>query len=166
MCISDLTVYQMGVTTGADDPAMRLFPVVLLASLGAAPPSAAQTVAPGNPAPMNGIWKLTALTPAQASDAAFKPEGQLFIVSGELRGNYGCGRFVGRLGAAANALRVQVRALPPRPTERCVFARDNSFTAALGAAAQYTISRDHLVLFSKAGRLTFGRIGFVTPGKK
>ena len=55
----------------------------------------------------------------------------------------------------------QVHTLPPRPTERCMFARDGP----LNAATRYTRSRMNLV-FSKNACLTFERVGFVTPVRK
>jgi hypothetical protein len=162
----NLRRYQTGVTLQQDAPDMRLFPVLFLASL-----SAAQ--AASNPAPMNGIWQLTQMTQmTQTSrttpgDARLPmPAGELFIVSGQVRGNYGCGRYQGTLNAAANTVMIQVNLLPPRPTERCLFAGRNPAATLLNAATQYTLSQGHLVLFSKVGRLTFERVGFVTPGKK
>ena len=122
---------------------------------------------PGNPAPMNGIWKLIQVNDASPSTPALvQPAGELFIVSGNIRGSYGCGRYEGSIDAARNAVHISAAPLAPRPTERCLFAVRGAFHDDLNAAAQYTLSRDHLILFSKTARLTFERVGYVTPARK
>ncbi|ULH16038.1 META domain-containing protein [Deinococcus sp. KNUC1210] len=122
---------------------------------------------PGNPAPMNGIWQLIQVNENGSSSTKLsQPAGQLFIVSGNIRGNYGCGRYEGTIEAARNVVHITADPLPPKPTERCLYAVRGAFHADLTAATQYTLSRNHLVLFSKSARLTFERIGYVTPAKK
>ncbi|WP_293914362.1 META domain-containing protein [Deinococcus sp.] len=140
---------------------MRFLSLFLLAGLGVA-----QTVTPSNPAPMNGIWTLTQFAGSPSLDRQFAASGQLTIEGGRLTGNYGCGRYRGTLEAVANTSRISVALLAPSPLVRCRFAVRGNIVDTLNAATQYTLSRDHLVLFSKAGRLSFERIGFVTPGKK
>lgn len=137
---------------------MRLLPLVLFTTL-----SGAQAA---NPAPLNGLWKLTQFAGDGTGPRLPRPAGELFIVSGQVRGNSGCGRYVGSLDAARSALRMQASVLPPRPAERCLYAVRGNFTDTLNAARQCTLSRDHLVLFSTVGRLTFERVGFVTPANK
>ena len=120
-----------------------------------------------NPAPMNGIWKLIQVNDSSASTPTLvQPAGELFIVSGKLRGTYGCGRYEGSIDAARNAVHISAAPLAPRPTERCLFAVRGAFHDDLNAASQYTLSRDHLILFSRSARLTFERVGYVTPARK
>ncbi|MFB9995203.1 hypothetical protein ACFFLM_24970 [Deinococcus oregonensis] len=118
------------------------------------------------PAPLNGIWKLTRLTGQVMSDLAL-PSVQLVIVGGQVRGDIGCGAYAGTIRASHNSLALQVAPLPPRPNERCLYAQSGPFHAALNASTGYLISSDtrQLVLFSKTTRLTFERIGYITPVK-
>jgi META domain len=140
---------------------MKALPLLLLTVL-----SVAQ--AASNPAPLNGIWTLTGVSEAAPKNPAFAPKsaGELVIVNGQLSGNYGCGRFQGTLNAAHNAAKISAEALPPRATERCVFAVHNPALSGLNAAEQYTVSQNYLVVFSKAARLTYRRVGYVTPANK
>ncbi|GGQ93052.1 META domain-containing protein [Deinococcus ruber] len=116
---------------------------------------------------MNGIWKLIQVNENGASSTKLsQPAGELFIVSGKIRGNYGCGRYEGTIEAAHNVVHISAEPLAPRPTERCLYAVRGAFHADLTAATQYTLSRTHLVMFSKSARLTFERIGYVTPAQK
>ncbi|AZI41857.1 META domain-containing protein [Deinococcus psychrotolerans] len=138
-------------------------PIIFL-SFVLLPWSAAQA---GNPAPLNGIWKLTQFSSAAPkSETGFKPDAQLFIVNGQLSGSYGCGTFKGTLEAALSTARIRIEPLPPKANVRCVFAVKGEFHNAMNAATQYTLSRTHLVLFSKQSRLIFERTGYVTPAKK
>lgn len=140
---------------------MRLFLTLLLSAATLA------GAAPGNPAPMNGIWKLTALHEAVPDrEKLDKSAVQLTVVNGQLRGTYSCGRFAGTLAAARNAVQVQIEVLPPKPTERCPYAVHSAFHDDLNAATQYTLSPRYLTMFSKTARLTFERIGYVTPANK
>ncbi|UQN06741.1 META domain-containing protein [Deinococcus sp. QL22] len=118
------------------------------------------------PAPLNGIWTLTHVTPQVKPDLSLAPV-QLVIVGGQLRGSIGCGTYAGTIRAARNRLTIQVAPLPPRPNERCLYAQPLAFHAALNASTGYLISGNtrQLVLFSKTTRLTFERIGYVTPAK-
>ncbi|WP_168733408.1 META domain-containing protein [Deinococcus sp. Arct2-2] len=118
------------------------------------------------PAPLNGIWTLTHVTPQVKPDLNLAPV-QLVIAGGQVRGGIGCGTYAGTIRAAHNRLSVQVAPLPPRPNERCLYAQPLAFHAALNASSGYLISSDtqQLVLFSKTTRLTFKRIGYVTPAK-
>ena len=139
---------------------MRLLPFLALAALGT-------VQAAGNPAPLNGIWSLTGVSGAAGSTShALSPAGRLVIVNGQLHGTYGCARFEGTLDAEHNEATIQTRTLPPRATERCLFVLRNDVVSGLNAARQYTVSRSHLVLFSKTARLTFERTGYVTPAPK
>jgi len=63
---------------------------------------------------------------------------------------------------------VRVAPLPPRPEERCLLAVPGAFHAALNSVGRYVVSEDtqHLVVFSRTARLTFQRIGYVTPARK
>lgn len=92
---------------------------------------------------------------------------QLVIAGGQVRGGIGCGTYAGTIRANHSRLTVQVAPLPPKPTERCLYAQSGPFHAALNASTGYLISSDtrQLVLFSKTTRLTFERIGYVTPVK-
>ena len=138
----------------------RLVSLFLLLSWTAA----AQT---GNPAPLNGIWRLTQFSGSVPKPAAgLNPEARLFIVNGQLSGSYGCGTFKGTLAAERNAARINIEALPPKANVRCLFAVKGDFHRAMNAVTQYTLSREHLVLFSKTARLVFERIGYVTPARK
>ena len=140
---------------------MRLILPLLLTVSGLA---AAQ---PGNPAPMNGIWKLIQVNETAAINPRLvQPAGELFIVGGKIRGTYGCGRYEGTIEASRNVVHISAEPLAPRPTERCLFAVRGAFHADLNAATQYTLSRTHLVLFSRSARLTFERVGYVTPANK
>ncbi|WP_157463830.1 META domain-containing protein [Deinococcus pimensis] len=114
------------------------------------------------PAPLIGIWQLEApAQPAGPSGAA--PTVQLTLSSGALRGAYGCGRFSGRFEASGHRVALSASMLPPAPNERCTFAMELPFIHELNASTRYVVSRDHLLLFSGKQRLTFRRIGFVTP---
>lgn len=118
-----------------------------------------------NPAPLNGIWKLTSST-LQEMPATVMPE--MFIVSGSVHGQLGCGRFTGTIEAQQGHVGIEVSPLPPEPTEKCLNALPNEFHAALNTVNRYVISRDtkKLVLLNAKTRLTFERIGYVTPAKK
>jgi len=121
----------------------------------------------GNPAPLNGIWQLTQFSGSAPKPAAdLTPEARLFIVNGQLSGSYGCGTFRGSLSAERNTARIDIEALPPKANVRCLFAVKGDFHRAMNAVTQYTLSRQHLVLFSKTARLVFERIGYVTPARK
>lgn len=139
---------------------MRLLPFLAVAALGT-------VQAAGNPAPLNGIWSLTGVSTASGNAShALSPAGQLVIVNGQLHGTYGCARFEGTLDAERNEASIGTRTLPHRANERCLFVIRNDLLSGLNAARQYTVSRTHLVLFSKSARLTFERIGYVTPVQK
>ncbi|WP_161884346.1 META domain-containing protein [Deinococcus alpinitundrae] len=125
------------------------------------------TAQAGNPAPLNGIWQLTQFSgSAPTPVAGLNPETRLFIVNGQLSGSYGCGTFRGTLSAERNTAQVNIDALPPKANVRCLFAVKGDFHRAMNAVTQYTLSREHLVLFSKTARLVFERIGYVTPAHK
>lgn len=142
---------------------MRLLLTLLLSVTTLAVASAA----PGNPAPMNGIWKLTGLHETAPGPAHLAlPAGTLIVVNGQMHGSYGCGRFAGTVTAARNVVQVQVESLPPKPTERCLYAVRGASREDLSAAAQYTVSAHYLTVFSDTARLTFERIGLVTPANK
>lgn len=119
-----------------------------------------------NPAPMNGIWQLSSFSDASAPAVGLSPSGQLMIVSGAVRGNAACARFQGTLTAARNEVRIQAEQLPPPANVRCAFTVRGSLGTALNEVRQYTLSNKHLVLFSDKVRLTFDRIGYVTPARK
>ncbi|WP_407570234.1 META domain-containing protein [Deinococcus altitudinis] len=145
---------------------MRFLPLLALVAFGTVQ-TLATVQAAGNPAPLNGIWALTGASEGDGSSSrGASPSGQLVIVNGQLHGNYGCGRFQGTLEAAHNEVTVQATSLPPRANERCLFVVRYAFLNDLNAARQYTVSRNHLVLFSKTARLTFERLGYVTPAQK
>ncbi|THF70327.1 META domain-containing protein [Deinococcus sp. Arct2-2] len=134
-----------------------LLPFLLLASS-----ATAQAV----PAPLNGIWQLNDLTVFGKAQTAL-PSTQLVISGGQLRGMIGCGTYSGTIAAANNQIKLQVTPLPPRANERCLYALPGAFHGALNASGHYIISGDTrvLVLFSTTTRLTFQRIGYVTPVK-
>ena len=96
------------------------------------------------------------------------PETDLIIVGNSVRGRLGCGSYEGKISAADNALHLQVVPLPPKPTERCVYATPGVYHQALNTSWGYIISGDtkRLVFFSKLGWLSFERIGYVTPAQK
>ncbi|MFC4638456.1 META domain-containing protein [Deinococcus hohokamensis] len=121
----------------------------------------------GNPAPLNGIWKLTQLTVTGQATPDL-PAAELFIVNGTLRGRLGCGAFAGTIQANNGRADISVTPLPPKPTERCLYAVPGAFHAALNSATRYAVSFDtqRLVLLSAKTRLTFERIGYVTPAQK
>jgi hypothetical protein len=75
-------------------------------------------------------------------------------------------RFAGALAAARNAVQIQIEVLPSKPTERCPYAVHSAFHDDLNAATQYTLSSRYLTVFSKMARLTFERVGYVTPANK
>ena len=108
------------------------------------------------------LFRSAAPSPA----TGFTPGARLFIVNGQLSGTYGCGTFKGTLTAERNAARIDIEPLPPKANVRCLFAVKGDFHNAMNAVTQYTLSRTHLVLFSKQGRLVFERIGYVTPSPK
>ena len=140
---------------------MRLILTLLLSTITLA------RAAPGNPAPMNGIWKLAGLhESAPGNPNLIMPTGELFVVNGQVNGRSGCGRFAGTLTAAQNVVHIQIEALPPKPTERCLYAVQGAFHDDLNAATQYVLGSHSLILFSDTARLTFERIGFVTPANK
>ena len=135
-----------------------LSPLLLLAALSSASASV--------PAPLNGIWKLTGMTPSSEASGPM-PAVQMFIVGSTIRGNIGCGTYTGSVDAAQNRLTLQVKPQPPRANERCLYAMPGTFHTALNQANRYVISQDtrQLIFFSTTGRLTFQRIGYVTPAK-
>lgn len=118
------------------------------------------------PAPLHGIWQLDALTSHGA--AAPLPETTLTISGRSVTGRLGCGMFRGSISADDHAVRVSVTPLPPAPTVRCLHAVPGTFHATLNGVTSYVISGTtrQLVLVSKTGRLTFTRIGYVTPASK
>lgn len=121
------------------------------------------------PAPLHGIWRLTQMTPVGASTGLTPlPETDLIIVGNSVRGRLGCGTYEGTINAANNAAQLTVTPLPPRPTERCLYAAPGVFHQALNTAWGYIISGDtkRLVFFSKTAWLSFERIGYVTPARK
>ncbi len=134
-----------------------LLPYFLLISL-----APAQSV----PAPVNGIWQLNDMKVFGKAETTL-PSTQLVISGGQLRGMIGCGTYAGTIAAANNQIKIQVKPLPPRPNERCLYALPGAFHTALNTSGNYIISGDTqvLVLFSKTTRLTFKRIGYVTPVK-
>jgi len=145
---------------------MRLFlPLVSMLALSSFGAHAAAP-AGSNPAPMNGIWQLSSFSDTSAPTVGLLPAGQLMIVSGAVRGNAACARFQGTLTAARNEVRIQAEQLPPPANVRCAFTVRGSLGAALNEVSQYTLTRKHLVLFSDKVRLTFDRIGYVTPANK
>lgn len=138
-----------------------LLPLLLLGTLSAAS-------ATSNPAPLNGIWTLTSLSEAVPSGPAkaARATGDLVILNGQIHGTVGCGRYQGTLDAAQNEVSIQAKLLPPRANERCLYVVRGALLDDLNEAQQYTLSRTHLVLFSKTSRLVFERIGYVTPARK
>ncbi|MFC4454302.1 hypothetical protein [Deinococcus sonorensis] len=112
------------------------------------------------PAPLIGIWEQD--QPVQTG----APPARLAISGAQLRGTYGCGRFEGRVSAAANSLTVRASMLPPAPNERCLYATTLPFVHDLNTVQRYVVSRDHLLVFAAGTRLSFNRIGFVTPAEK
>ncbi|MBZ9751424.1 META domain-containing protein [Deinococcus sp. HMF7604] len=118
------------------------------------------------PAPLNGIWKLTGFT--VNGKAVKAPEPTLVIVGNRVSGRLGCGSYQGTISAGNNAVKVQVVPDPPPANVKCLYALPGDYHGALNAATGYAITQDtqQLVLFSKTGRLTFQRIGYVTPAGK
>ena len=117
--------------------------------------------------PLSGIWALrTALPVGSAVTGDSQPATEVFISDTQVRGRFGCGRFQGDLKASDSKVAFAVLALPPSPTERCVYAGDNPLVTALNSATRYAIGQRQLVVFSGKTRLVFERIGFVTPGRK
>ena len=70
------------------------------------------------------------------------------------------------MSAQQNTAQISIEPLPPEANVRCLFAVKGDFHNAMNAVTQYTLSRTHLVLFSKQTRLVFERIGYVTPARK
>ncbi|UQN05454.1 hypothetical protein [Deinococcus sp. QL22] len=134
-----------------------LLPCFLLTGL-----ASAQAV----PAPLNGIWQLKDMKVFGKAETTL-PSTQLMISGGQLRGMIACGTYAGTIAAANNQMKIQVMPLPPRPNEKCLYALPGVFHSALNTSGNYIISGDTqvLVLFSKTTRLTFKRIGYVTPVK-
>ncbi|WP_281166604.1 META domain-containing protein [Deinococcus aquatilis] len=134
-----------------------MLPFLLLPSI-----AAAQSV----PAPLNGIWQLRDMKVFGKAETTLPP-AQLVISGKQVGGKIGCGTYSGTVAAANNKIEIQAKPLPPRPNERCLYALPGAFHAALNASGSYVISGDTklLVLFSKTTRLTFERIGYVTPAK-
>lgn len=128
--------------------------------------AALSTATAVTPAPLHGIWKLTGLTSHGHTIAV--PESTLFISGTHVHGQLGCGSYQGTIKAERNAATFRVTPDAPAPTERCLYALPGKYHAALNAVTGYAITQDtkHLVLFSKTSRLTFERIGYVTPAKK
>ncbi|GGK11779.1 hypothetical protein GCM10008955_01260 [Deinococcus malanensis] len=120
-----------------------------------------------NPARVNGIWKLTSLTTSGQATPDL-PLTEVFIVNGKVSGKLGCGTFSGTMQAQGSRTRIAVKPLPPKPTERCLYALPGAFHTAMNSVNRYAISFDtqRLVLLSGKTRLTFERIGYVTPAKK
>jgi len=141
---------------------LKLLPLVTLGLCAVLPVASAS----GNPAPLNGIWTLSGLSEPGAVLRGAPVTADLVIVDGQLHGTLGCGRYEGTLDAARNALSVKANLPAARAGERCLYAVRGAFLNDLNAARQYTVSRDHLVLFSGRARLTFTRLGFVTPARK
>lgn len=114
------------------------------------------------PAPLVGIWKLEG--PARPTGPmGVVPTVELTLANGTLRGSYGCARFGGAFTAARHAASFDAKLLPPAPNERCTFAADASFVRELNASTTYVVTRDRLLLISGQTRLSFRRVGFVTP---
>ncbi len=135
-----------------------LLPLALTLAL---PAAHAQT---GTPAPLNGIWNLTGLTERAADGQRTAPVGaQLFISGDRIWGTYGCARFEGRVQAGRNEVRFTGAQVTSQV--RCLIAVRGDFLKDLNDARRYVVNRDHLIVFSRAGRLAFERVGFVTPAK-
>ena len=154
--------------------ALALVPAPVLAanapvtSVAAARPAPAQAAVP-TPAPLNGIWRLVGeVEPEGMRGGAFVVRPQLVISGDRVSGQLGCGRFSGTVRAEGGEIRLDVTALPPRANERCLFAIPGNFYRVLNAADHYIIngSTQRLVLFSDTGRLTFERVGYVTPARR
>ncbi|MGY2893677.1 META domain-containing protein [Deinococcus sp. UYEF24] len=162
----DAQARQPQITRRWDARTMRLLPLLALMAFGTVQ-TLATVQASGNPAPLNGIWALTGASEASGNNSrAANPSGQLVIVDGQLHGSYGCARFEGTLEASHNGAVIEASVLPPRAGERCLFVVRHPVLDDLNAARQYTVSQNHLVLFSKTARLTFERVGYVTPARK
>lgn len=128
--------------------------------------AALSTAAAVTPAPLHGIWKLTGLTSHGKTITSLEPT---LVISGtHVGGRLGCGSYQGTINAERNAAQVHVTPDPPAPNVRCLYALPGEYHAVLNAVTGYAITQDtqHLILFSKTGRLTFERIGYVTPAKK
>ncbi|GGR91087.1 META domain-containing protein [Deinococcus sedimenti] len=136
----------------------RLLPLALLTALS--------TTTAATPAPLHGIWQLTGFS--VNGHAIATPDTTLFISGERVSGRLGCGSYEGRLNVERGTVQMQVGPDAPAPTVRCLYAQPGAYHAALNAVTGYAITRDtqDLVLFSKQGRLTFTRIGYVTPAKK
>lgn len=149
--------------------ALTLVPApVLAANVAATRPAPAQAAVP-TPAPLNGIWRLVGeveLDGVRGGGLAVRP--QLVISGDRVSGQLGCGRFSGTVRAEGGEISLKVTALPPRANERCLFAIPGNFYRVLNAADHYVIngSTQRLVLFSDMGRLTFERLGYVTPARR
>ena len=145
---------------------------VLAASVTAARPAAVQIAstqaAPTTPTPLNGIWRLVGEVEPDGVRGGVAVRPQLVIAGDRVSGQLGCGRFTGTVRAEGGEIRLKVTALPPRANERCLFAIPGNFYRVLNAADHYVIngSTQRLVLFSDTGRLTFERLGYVTPVRR
>lgn len=121
------------------------------------------------PAPLNGIWQLVGETePDGVRGAGLAVRPRLVIAGDRVSGQLGCGRFTGSVRAEGGEISLRVTALPPRVGERCLFALPGDFYRVLNAADHYVVngSTQRLVLFSDTGRLTFERLGYVTPVRR
>ncbi|KQR22956.1 META domain-containing protein [Deinococcus sp. Leaf326] len=149
--------------------ALALVPApVLAANVTAVRPAPAQAAAP-TPAPLNGIWRLVGeVEPDGVRGGGIAVRPQLVISGDRVSGQLGCGRFTGTVQAEGGEISLKVTALPPRANERCLFAVPGDFYRVLNAADHYVIngSTQRLVLFSDKGRLTFERLGYVTPARR
>ncbi|WP_146237405.1 hypothetical protein [Deinococcus yavapaiensis] len=118
---------------------------------------------------MNGIWRLTKMTSVGTAPVLSPlPTTDLFIVGNSIRGRLGCGTYEGTIAAANNAMQMKVAPLPPKPSERCLYAVPGVFHQAMNTSWGYIISGDtqRLVVFSETAWLSFERIGYVTPTQK
>lgn len=140
---------------------------VLAASVTAARPAPVQA-APTTPAPLNGIWRLVGEVEPDGVRGGVAVRPQLVIAGDRVSGQLGCGRFTGTVRAEGGEIDLKVTALPPRANERCLFAIPGNFYRVLNAADHYVVngSTQRLVLFSDTGRLTFERVGYVTPVRR
>ncbi|WP_288482003.1 META domain-containing protein [uncultured Deinococcus sp.] len=153
--------------------AVALGPAPVLAA-GLTAPRTAPVTAPGSvpattaPAPLNGIWRLVGEVEPDGLRGGVAVRPQLVISGDRVSGQLGCGRFTGTVQATGSEISLKVTALPPRANERCLFAIPGNFYRVLNAADHYVIngSTQRLVLFSDAGRLTFERVGYVTPVRR
>lgn len=117
------------------------------------------------PAPMHGIWQLTALT-SQGMTVPLA-DTTMTITGHSVSGHLGCGTFRGTITTQGHAVTTHVTPLPPRPTERCLYAQPGDFHSAMNGVTAYVLSSNtrQLVLLSRTGRLTFTRVGYVSPAR-